>query len=135
MKVKTREQAWEEANKLYPTDYVKDVKASIGAGYDIYKHPNFNDRIADLGCRLEVTVGNKTTNIWIDSNKPDLKLKDFLKMINEPVQVVVQEKGQCFKFACMSNSFHAEEAMERSVYEISSVVVFSGNAKISVTVW
>lgn len=135
MTVKTKEQAWEEADKIFPTDYEKDEEASQRAGYDIYKRADSNDRIADLGCRLEVTIDNETTNIWIDINKPELKLKDFLKMVNEPVQVVVKKDGQCFKCAFLSTGFESENYQNSTVYEVSSVVTWNANAKISVTVW
>lgn len=70
MKVPTKEKAWEEVNKIFPTDYEKDHDASKRAGYDIYRHPNLNyyNRICDLGNRLEVLTdefGDIVTNIWI----------------------------------------------------------------------
>jgi len=135
MTVSTKEQAWAEADKIFPTDYEKDQDASVRAGYDIYKHSsNCNyDRIADLGNRLEVIVDNKATNIWID--EPKLKLKDFLKMVKEPIQIIVKKEEQCFEYACLSTGFHAEEAMEKTVYEVSSTVTFGANAKMSVSVW
>jgi len=133
MTVRTKEQAWTEVDKIFPTDYEKDQDASARAGYDIYKHSSNSDRIADLGNRLEVIVNNKATNIWIDELK--LKLKDFLKMVKEPVQIIVKKEEQCFEYACLSTSFHAEEAMEKIVYEVSSKVVFGSLVKISVTVW
>lgn len=70
MKVTSREQAWQEVNKIFPTDYEKDEAASARAGYDIYRHATLNpySRICDLGCRLEVLTGEygeTVTNIWI----------------------------------------------------------------------
>lgn len=70
MNVKTREEAWAEANKIFPTDYEKDESSSERAGYDIYRHPtlNYYCRICDLGDRLEVLTGEygeNVTNIWI----------------------------------------------------------------------
>ena len=140
MKVKTREQAFAEANKLFPTDYEKDLNASNRAGYDIYRHAtlNYSNHICDLGNRLEVITGENgetVTNIWIDDEPEKMKLKDFLKMVKEPIQVVVKKEGQCFEYACMSNNFHVDEAMEKTVYEISSTAVFNNSANISVTVW
>lgn len=72
MTVTTKEQAWAEVNRLFPTDYEKDEAASLRAGYDIYRHPtlNYYTRICDLGCRLEVLTGEygeTVTNIWIVS--------------------------------------------------------------------
>ncbi|MFI3313929.1 MAG: hypothetical protein R3Y62_08580 [Eubacteriales bacterium] len=71
MNVPNKEKAWEEAGKLFGTDYEKDERASKNAGYPIYRHPtlNPNSKICDLGVRLEVTTGEygeTTTNIWIE---------------------------------------------------------------------
>lgn len=71
MKVTSRDAAWAEVNKIFPTDYEKDDASSIRAGYDIYRHPtlNYYNRICDLGCRLEVLLGEygeNVTNIWIE---------------------------------------------------------------------
>ena len=69
--VTTREQAWAEANKIFPTDYDKDHASSERAGYDIYRHITLNplNRICDLGNRLEVLTqgehGETVINIWI----------------------------------------------------------------------
>lgn len=70
MTVTTKEQAWAEANKIFPTDYDKDYASSERAGYDIYRHRelNYYSRICDLGDRLEVITGEwgeNTVNIWI----------------------------------------------------------------------
>jgi len=72
MKVASISEAWEEVNKIFPTDYEKDEAASQRAGYDIYRHPtlNYYSRICDLGCRLEVLTGeygDNITNIWIEA--------------------------------------------------------------------
>ena len=69
--VTTREAAWVEVNKIFPTDYEKDETASANAGYSIYRHPTLNhySRICDLGNRLEVLTGEygeNVTNIWIE---------------------------------------------------------------------
>ncbi|MBT9174231.1 MAG: hypothetical protein DDT21_02642 [Syntrophomonadaceae bacterium] len=71
IKVASKEQAWEEVNRIFPTDYDRDYASSKRAGYDIYRHRCLNPytRICDLGNRLEVLLGEygKTvTNIWID---------------------------------------------------------------------
>ena len=68
--VPNREQAWEEANKLFPTGYEKDAIASEYAGYDIYscRESNYLNHICDLGNRLEVITGaygENVANIWI----------------------------------------------------------------------
>ena len=80
MKATSRAEAWQMANEIFPTDYMKDEGASSRAGYDIYRngggwclHPieNYNQWISDLGNRLEINLDNgKTINIWIEIPKP-----------------------------------------------------------------
>ena len=69
MTVQNREEAWREADRLFPTDYMKDDSASSAAGYPIYKSTAEGNVswISDLGSRLEVnTEDGKTINIWIE---------------------------------------------------------------------
>ena len=69
MKVKTTAEAWKKANELFPTDYMKDDVLSKRAGYPQYystSPEHSGDHINDLNVRLEVVVGGKCTNIWIE---------------------------------------------------------------------
>ena len=68
MKVKNIQQAWYEADKLIPNDYLQDYEASEKAGYSIYRSiVNHYDYICDLGDRLEVNLASgQTVNIWIE---------------------------------------------------------------------
>ena len=81
MNVINKEQAWQEVNKIFPTDYEKDFASSERAGYDVYRHPtlNYYNRICDLGNRLEVITGEcgeNVTNIWIvEPRKSSLTFK------------------------------------------------------------
>lgn len=68
MIVKTTAEAWEAANKMFPTDYQKDEKASANAGYPIYYSTaeGVNAWISDLGNRLELNFPDgHSENIWI----------------------------------------------------------------------
>ena len=58
MKVTSIKDAWEEANKIFPTDYEHDVSRSERAGYPIYYSTanGVNAWISDLGNRLEVNL-------------------------------------------------------------------------------
>lgn len=77
MLVNSRKAAWAEAGRLFPTDYMKNDRASKRAGHDIYDSTSEgNDSwISDLGDRLEVNVcdekGVMSFNIWIDE-KPEI---------------------------------------------------------------
>lgn len=74
MKVNSREEAWRQAEKIFPTSYMKDERASANAGYPIYRSTSDSTeyrfaQIADLNCRLEVNDGEQTINIWIEEEE------------------------------------------------------------------
>lgn len=90
MKVNSKEQAWVEADKLFPTDYIKDEKKSDAAGYDIYYSTcdGVNAWISDLEDRLEVNLATgETVNIWIEE-EPQFKeyqIAEALRVINDAI--------------------------------------------------
>lgn len=64
----SREEAWRKVDKLFPTDYIEDARASSNAGYPIYRSTadgHFYDYICDLCTVLEVNLGPKTIRISI----------------------------------------------------------------------
>ena len=69
MTVNSRAKAWDEADKLFPSDYIKDEAKSERAGYDIYTSTaeGVNAWICDLGDRLELNTAAGTINIWIET--------------------------------------------------------------------
>ena len=96
MKVSSVKEAWELANRLFPTDYEKDEERSIRAGYPIfYSTANgVNAWISDLGNRLELNYADgKSENIWIerDEDKPsNLSYKIFITDSNEAASLIAQ---------------------------------------------
>ena len=87
MIVKSKNEAWLIADKLFPTDYKKDEFLSERAGYPTYEstssiYKGRNAYINDLGCRLEVVIDNDVFNIWIEEptegKTPLEELKDVL---------------------------------------------------------
>lgn len=90
MKVNSKEQAWVEADKLFPTDYIKDEEKSNRAGYDIYYSTcdGVNAWISDLEDRLEVNLTTgETVNIWIEE-EPQFKeyqIAEALRVIDEAI--------------------------------------------------
>lgn len=90
MKANSREQAWREADKLIPTDYIKDEKKSDAAGYDIYYSTceGVNAWISDLEDRLEINLATgETVNIWIEE-EPQFKeyqISDALEVIDNAI--------------------------------------------------
>ena len=90
MKVNSKEQAWIEADKLFPTDYIKDEKKSNTAGYDIYYSTcdGVNAWISDLEDRLEVNLATgETVNIWIEdeSQFKEYQIAEALRVINDAI--------------------------------------------------
>ena len=64
MIVKTTAEAWEAANKMFPTDYQKDEESSQRAGYPIYRSTaadHYSFYICDLNDRLEVNMNGEHT--------------------------------------------------------------------------
>lgn len=90
MKVNSKEQAWVEADKLFPTDYIKDEARSKNAGYDIYYSTcdGVNAWISDLEDRLEVNLATgESVNIWIEE-EPQFKeyqIAEALRVIDEAI--------------------------------------------------
>lgn len=89
MTVNSRAKAWDEADKLFPSDYIKDEAKSERAGYDIYTSTaeGVNAWICDLGDRLELNTAAGTTNIWIE-RAPDIseyQIADALAVIDDAI--------------------------------------------------
>lgn len=71
MTARNTTEAWNTADRLFPTDYAKDESASVRAGYPIYRSTvdGCNAYICDLGDRLEVNTDNGASiNIWIEGD-------------------------------------------------------------------
>lgn len=55
---KNRQEAWREADRLFPTDYIKDEQSTEAAGYPIYRSTAEGNGswISDLGTSLELNI-------------------------------------------------------------------------------
>ena len=79
LKVNSREQAWVEVDKIFPTDYYQDVNATSRAGYPVYYSTGSNfSWIDDLSVRIEVNVVGKdgkcqTTMVWIEDQSENVR--------------------------------------------------------------
>lgn len=88
MKVTSRREAWKLADEAFPTDYMKDERASLRAGYDIYYSTaeGVNAWISDLGDRLEVNIEHETFNIWIEEIQfTEYQIEDALRVISDAI--------------------------------------------------
>ena len=81
--VRTRREAWNLADKLFPTDYAKDDSASENAGYPIWMstEEGRNAWISDLNDRLEINIGADTTDIWIEDDDSNATTRALLKYL------------------------------------------------------
>ena len=90
MKVKTKEEAWNKADMIFPTDYAKDEVRSSRAGYTVYYSTaeGVVAWISDLGDRLEINLENgETVNIWIDEEPEfsESEIADALSVISDAI--------------------------------------------------
>ena len=90
MKVRSKNEAWNKANVIFPTDYIKDEVRSKKAGYDIYYSTvqSVHAWISDLGDRLEVNLETgETINIWIEEEPrfKEYQIADALEVISDAI--------------------------------------------------
>ena len=48
--VSTRKRAWQLADKLFPTDYMKDERDSLRAGYPVFNTTSTDDKYTAFRC-------------------------------------------------------------------------------------
>ena len=83
--VSTRERAWQLADKLFPTDYMKDEHDSLRAGYPVFNTTSTDDKytgfhISDLNTALELNMGAETIRINIQDQEAEIK-NNFDKLL------------------------------------------------------
>lgn len=83
--VSTRERAWQLADKLFPTDYIKDEHDSLRAGYPVFNTTSTDDKytgfhISDLNVALELNMGAETIRINIEDQEAEIK-NNFDKLL------------------------------------------------------
>ncbi len=124
MTVKTIEAAWEAANKLFPTDYEKDEKASANASYPIYYSTavGVNAWISDLGDRLEVNFPDgHSENIWIQEEEQgeDVEVTVIAKSGESRTYDIYAEYRKDFRFFWSSGQANdSEEGTEKHFEKI-----------------
>lgn len=103
IKAKSVSEAWETANKIFPTDYEKNEESSRRAGYPIYETTSTDKRfydfhISDLNTRLEVNMGNETVTIWIEEDTFEIAVKGLTEEEKESLKEVVDKEIRRIKY-------------------------------------
>lgn len=93
MKARTKNEAWEIVNEIFPTDYHENTVKTSNAGYPIYDSNLGDDHgyICDLGSRLEVNFEDgRTVNVWIEETPvfPEWQIEDALVVINDVIYLI-----------------------------------------------
>lgn len=106
MTVTSIKDAWNEAQRIFPTDYAEDKQRSKRAGYPIYHSTadGVNAWISDLGNRLEVNLPDgKSVNIWIEApvEKPE-----------EAAPVLSEERKEVARCLQRITFYYTEEYVE-----------------------
>lgn len=124
MTVKTIEEAWEAANKLFPTHYQKDEESSQRAGYPIYRSTavdHFHFYICDLNDRLEVNLDSESVNIWIreEEQGEDVEVTVIAKSGENRTYYTYAEYRKDFRFFWSSGQPNeSEEGTEKHFEKI-----------------
>lgn len=86
------ENAWNLANDLFPTDYIKDDERSANAGYPVYYSTadGVNAWISDLGCCLELNLPDGTSiNINIKVKEySESELAETLEIVDDALYAI-----------------------------------------------
>ena len=124
MTVNSREEAWRAADRMFPTDYMKDDVASKRAGYDIYRSTaEGNDSwISDLENRLEVNLSTgESENIWIDE-MPEIEQYRFWTVEdvrNVCIKYDWYTKGDCRAYDKMLTTVRETEPTTENLYKVA----------------
>lgn len=121
IEAKSKQEAWEIVNELFPTDYALDEQSSERAGYPTYRSSvEFYDYICDLGNRLEINLStNKTINVWIveeqKSEVPELPTEGEIYAVAAHQYTFEPERVQLVRVFVSGYTF--ESKANQSVYK------------------
>lgn len=125
MKVKSRKEAWNKADIIFPTDYAKDEARSSRAGYTVYYSTakGVAAWISDLGDRLEINLENgETVNIWIDKEPQfsESQIADALSVIDNAIYDIDDKING--KLADTTGIKAARDTLYRAYKEIAKIL-------------
>ena len=105
--VSTKERAWQLADKLFPTDYMKDEHDSLRAGYPVFNTTSEDDRytgfhISDLNTALELNMGAETIRINIADQEAEIKnnFDKLLQYVSDKRKSAELHERQKYNYYC-----------------------------------
>lgn len=124
IKVSSRDKAWELADKLFPTDYMKDEESSGRAGYPIYESTAENGRfagawISDLNCTLELNIpgGIVLSGEYFEDKKNHTVDTIRIDIVEETKIPVIREKdtwnGASLMRVCQMHGYYNAGTVEQ----------------------
>lgn len=130
MTVKSRKEAWKEADKLFPTDYEKDEQSSINAGYPIYKSTaeGVNAWISDLNTTIELNLPDgKTIRINVQTDT-DPEIMEERKWHTDNVRMTCcnhqwYDKGTVEEYSKMLDFVKDNDATGLNIFKVADDIV------------
>ena len=105
--VSTRKRAWQLADKLFPTDYMKDERDSLRAGYPVFNTTSTDDKytgfhISDLNTALELNMGAETIRINIEDQEAEIKntFDKLLQYVSDKRKSAELHERQKYNYYC-----------------------------------
>lgn len=114
-------EAWKWIIEMFPgKQWYLDHESSERAGYRIYRDiEEFYNYVCELGDRLEVNLkeNNRTINLWIEKEKPEVKPKTYKVEFNDTELILV--KGALYR---LSTSFNELDTMNGNSDTLNSSI-------------
>lgn len=131
IKVKSIEEAWREADRLFPTDYMKDDHASTNAGYPIYMSTadGNNSWISDLNTSLELNIQNgkgiETVRIVIE---PEPEITEEIRWLSSEIRNMCIENdwytaGDVRAYSEMLEFVELNEPTKLNIYKVAQDIL------------
>lgn len=131
IKVKSIEEAWREANRLFPTDYMKDDQSSANAGYPIYRSTadGNNSWISDLNTSLELNIQNgkgiETVRIVIE---PEPEITEEIRWLSSEIRNMCIENdwytaGDVRAYSEMLEFVELNEPTKLNIYKVAQDIL------------
>lgn len=131
IKVKSIEEAWREADRIFPTDYMKDDQSSANVGYPIYMSTadDNNSWISDLNTSLELNIQNgkgiETVRIVIE---PEPEITEEIRWLSSEIRNMCIENdwytaGDVRAYSEMLEFVELNEPTKLNIYKVAQDIL------------